>query len=183
MGWVCDMNPYLLLGSGLGTSEASSLSARLSAWHDAMVAHERRLRTGRTSAACDDECPHAEARALWSEALAIFGSRAHELTFLRLRANGSGRRSTAGDVAPQLISEDADTREQRGGTRSEKAAGVGNRGRVPDRVGGDGCLYHRGVADRGSASGRSGDTANGSRGVPAGPVLRLAEQAAAPGSG
>ena len=32
------MNPYLILGSGLGTNEATSLSARLSTWHDAMVA-------------------------------------------------------------------------------------------------------------------------------------------------
>jgi hypothetical protein len=39
------MNPYLILGSGAGTNDAQSLSARLSAWHDAMVAHERRLRT------------------------------------------------------------------------------------------------------------------------------------------
>ena len=95
----CDMNPYLILGSGLGTNEATSLSTRLSAWHDAMVAHERRLRTGSTSDVCDDECPHAEARALWSEAIAIFGSRAHELTFLRSRANESSRCSKAGTSA------------------------------------------------------------------------------------
>jgi hypothetical protein len=52
-----------------------------------MVAHERRLRAGTTSDACDDECPHAEARALWSEAAAMFGARAEELTFLRSRAH------------------------------------------------------------------------------------------------
>ena len=86
------MNPYLILGSGLGTNEAHSLSARLSTWHDAMVAHERRLRAGRTSDVCDDECAHAEARALWSEATAAFGPRAHELTFLRSRAIESTRR-------------------------------------------------------------------------------------------
>ena len=89
------MNPYLMLGSGLGTNEATALSARLSTWHDAMVAHERRLRTSRTPV-CDDECPHAEAPALWSEAVAIFGARAHELTFLRSRATGSARRTKAG---------------------------------------------------------------------------------------
>ena len=93
------MNPYLMLGSGFGTNEATSLSARLSAWHDAMVAHERRLRTGRTSDVCSDECPHSEARTLWSEALVTFGSRAHELTFLRSRAKESARRSTGGAVA------------------------------------------------------------------------------------
>jgi hypothetical protein len=51
-----------------------------------MVAHERRLRAGRTGDRCDDECPHAEARALWREAVDAFGARAHELTFLRSRA-------------------------------------------------------------------------------------------------
>jgi hypothetical protein len=85
------MNPYLMLGSGFGTHEAASLSARLSSWHDAMVAHERRLRTGSSNDVCNDECPHAEARTLWSEALATFGSRARELTFLRSRAKESAR--------------------------------------------------------------------------------------------
>jgi hypothetical protein len=103
------MNPYLMLGSGLGTNEATSLSARLSAWHDAMVAHERRLRTGRTRDVCGDECPHAEARALWSEAIAIFGSRARELTFLRSRANESARRSKAGAAAREPMSEAAES--------------------------------------------------------------------------
>jgi hypothetical protein len=57
-----NMNLYTMLGSGIGTTEATSLSTRLAAWHDAMVAHERRLRSERTSDACDDECPHMEAR-------------------------------------------------------------------------------------------------------------------------
>ena len=103
------MNPYLMLGSGVGTNEATSLSARLAAWHDAMVAHERRLRAGRTSDVCDDECPHAEARALWSEAVATLGSRAHELTFLRSRAEESARRSKAGAAAREPMSEAADS--------------------------------------------------------------------------
>ena len=103
------MNPYLILGSGLGTNEAASLSARLSAWHDAMVSHERRLRTGRTSDVCDDECPHAGAPALWSEAVATFGARAHELTFLRSRATESARRSKAGAATREPVSEAADT--------------------------------------------------------------------------
>ena len=80
------MNPYAILGSGIGTTEATALHSRLTTWHDAMVAHERRLKTGRTAAACDDECPHAEARTLWAEALATLGPRASELTFLRSRA-------------------------------------------------------------------------------------------------
>ena len=86
------MNPYAVLGSRLGTTEATSLTARLSAWHDEMVAHERRLSTGRTGDACDDECPHAEARTLWSEAVEAFGPRAADLTFLRSRGVGAARR-------------------------------------------------------------------------------------------
>jgi hypothetical protein len=83
------MNLYTMLGSGLGTREAVSLGARLASWHDAMVAHERRLRTGATGDRCDEECPHAEARMLWAEALATFGSGAHELVFLRSRARAA----------------------------------------------------------------------------------------------
>jgi hypothetical protein len=80
------VSPYTILGSSVGTAEAASLCARLTLWHDAMVAHERRLRTGRTTDACDDQCPHVEARALWTEAMAALGPRARELTFLRSRA-------------------------------------------------------------------------------------------------
>jgi hypothetical protein len=80
------MNPYAILGSGVGTEEAASLCARLNAWHDAMVAHERRLRAGGTRHACDEDCPHVEARTLWAEALATFGERANDLAFLRSRA-------------------------------------------------------------------------------------------------
>jgi len=89
------MNPYVTLGSGIGTAEAASLYVRLTAWHDAMVAHERRLRSGRTTATCDEECPHAEARTLWVKALATFGARASELTFLHSRATVAERRSSS----------------------------------------------------------------------------------------
>jgi hypothetical protein len=85
------MNPYVILSSGADTSDAAELSTRLSAWHDAMVAHERRLRSGRTADACDDECPHAEAPALWSAAVTTFGDRARELEFLRSRAQRTRR--------------------------------------------------------------------------------------------
>ena len=90
---MSDMNPYAILGSGVGTAEAASLCARVTVWHDAMVAHERRLRMGRAGDACDDECPHVEARTLWAEAVTTLGSRANELTFLRSRAVASGRNS------------------------------------------------------------------------------------------
>ena len=79
------MNLYSMLGSAVGTPDASTLSARLAAWHDAMVAHERKIRLAGTDR-CHDECPHAEAPALWAEALQTFGPRAAELIFLRSRA-------------------------------------------------------------------------------------------------
>jgi hypothetical protein len=103
------MNPYFTLGSGFGTNDATTLGVRLSAWHDATVAHERRLRTAGMTEVCSDECPHAEAPVLWSEAVAMFGSRAHELTFLRSRAVGSARRSKAGAAAREPMAEAADT--------------------------------------------------------------------------
>lgn len=98
------MNIYTILSSGLGTNEAKNLSVRLSAWHDAMVAHERRIRAGTTSDACDDECPHAEARALWPEAVTTFGARAQGLTFLRSRAQDR-RRSVSTAASPLPLRE------------------------------------------------------------------------------
>ncbi len=85
------MNPYTLLGSGIGTPEAVSLSERLAAWHDAMIAHERQLQTTRAAARCDEECPHAAARQLWNEAVETFGLRANDLAFLQARG-AAGRR-------------------------------------------------------------------------------------------
>lgn len=77
----------MLIGSKVGTADAASLSQRLAAWHDAMVAHERRLRGSRAGDACDEDCAHSDARSLWAEALIAFGERAHELSFLRSRAD------------------------------------------------------------------------------------------------
>lgn len=78
------MNPYAIVS--VDTTEAGSLRARLIAWHDAMVAHERRLRSSKTTERCDDACPHVDARALWAEVSAVLGARAGELSFLRSRA-------------------------------------------------------------------------------------------------
>lgn|SRR6185503_3907031 len=94
-GGSSDMNPYAMLASGTRTSSASSLALRLTAWHDEMVAHERRLRTAGTGGGCDEECPHVTARMLWAEALVIFGRRAYELTFLQSRATDQVIRSIA----------------------------------------------------------------------------------------
>ena len=113
-----DMNPYAMLASGSFTSTSSALAARLAAWHDAMVAHERRLRTGRTGDVCDDECPHVDARTLWAEALAAFGERAHELSFLRSRATNNAQ-PIADAVGPRSRESDrADDERPSGAERS-----------------------------------------------------------------
>lgn len=91
------MNPYAIDSLGTDTAEAVSLRARLVAWHDAMVTHERRLRSNPTADLCDDECPHVEATALWREAAALLGPRASELTFLRSRALGAGTSPNGSD--------------------------------------------------------------------------------------
>ena len=83
------MSLYTIVGSGIGSSEAAALGTRLAAWHDSMVAHERKLRHGRTDEVCDAECPHAEAEGLWNEAVEMFGARAYDLTFLRTRAKAA----------------------------------------------------------------------------------------------
>ena len=85
------MNVYMILSAGRGSREATGLSERLSAWHDAMVAHERRLRAVPGRDVCSDECPHAEARTLWSEAVATFGADAADLAFLSSRAQQARR--------------------------------------------------------------------------------------------
>ena len=117
------MNPYTVLSSGLATQEARALSARLSAWHDTMVAHERRLRLAVTSDACDDECPHAEARTLWSAALATLGPRASELTFLRSRAIDGSPSPQELVAAMTIVSVAAD-----GASRTSREKSVQRRG-------------------------------------------------------
>ena len=86
------MKLYTLIGSQVGSPEAAALADRLAAWHDAMVAHERRLRAGwRRSTDCHEDCAHGEARVLWSEAVATFAERANDLSFLRSRATSSSK--------------------------------------------------------------------------------------------
>jgi hypothetical protein len=96
------LNPYTTVISGPAAHEATDLSARLSAWHDAMVAHERRLRLRVAGEACGDECPHADARILWPEAVATFGPRAQELRFLRARGQGGRPPLSTTDPGPAL---------------------------------------------------------------------------------
>ena len=84
------MNPYAIASLGTDSADAAALRARLQAWHDAMVTHERRLRADPEADPCDDECPHVEATALWREAAELLGPRASDLTFLRSRALGAG---------------------------------------------------------------------------------------------
>lgn len=84
------MHFYQMIAHRTGSPDARELAARLSAWHDAMVQHERRMKTtGQAPAACaqrDDGCPHAEADELWRDAQQVFGEHARELVFLRARA-------------------------------------------------------------------------------------------------
>ena len=91
------MNPYAIASLGSDNADAAALRARLVAWHDAMVTHERRLRSDPTADRCDDDCPHVEATALWTEAAAMLGPRASELTFLRSRALGAATSSGRSD--------------------------------------------------------------------------------------
>jgi hypothetical protein len=80
------MHSYKTLACQAGTPEARDLAERLATWHDAMVNHERRLRADDPSGRCTSPCPHDEARDLWVEARATFGSEAGTLAFLRSRA-------------------------------------------------------------------------------------------------
>jgi hypothetical protein len=94
------MNPYAIDSLGTDAVDAASLRARLEAWHDAMVTHERRLRSDPAADLCDDECPHVEAAALWTEASAMLGPRASELRFLRSRAAAGTAADTGDDREP-----------------------------------------------------------------------------------
>ena len=105
------MNLYTMVGSGLGTTEPTALSARLATWHDAMVAHERKIRAGRDEV-CDEKCPHAQARALWVEALEIVGDRAKELAVLRSSATVASQPSEE-LVAPAVVASRAADRGRR----------------------------------------------------------------------
>jgi len=102
------MSLYKMIGSGNPTLEAAALRVRLASWHDAMVAHERKIRAG-TEESCADECPHAEARTLWIEAVQVFGDHARELTFLRSRATAASDASEELVVPADLVSEAADS--------------------------------------------------------------------------
>jgi hypothetical protein len=73
-----------------------------------MVAHDRKIRAERAEEVCDEECPHAEARTLWAEALKVFGNRARELTFLRSRAALDAKPSEQRVASASVMSEAAD---------------------------------------------------------------------------
>jgi hypothetical protein len=128
------MNPYAIVSSDVAGAETASLRARLMAWHDAMVAHERRLRPGHITDACDDECPHVEARALWTEVSAVPGSRVNELTFLRSRALGDPASSDHLGASAKSVSPAGDTEHRSRGTRRGPFAIDGS---VADGDGGD----------------------------------------------
>ena len=118
------MNPYGVVSSGIGTVEAESLRGRLMAWHDAMVAHERRLRSGQSTDVCNDECPHVEARTLWAETAAMLGARANSLTFLRSRALGSPASADRVVEAAGTISQETDSQRPSSVTREISRRGL-----------------------------------------------------------
>ena len=76
---------YRAFANRVGTSDALAFAHNLQHWHDAMELHRESLT--RLGFAPDghpewEDCPHAEARRLWHEALRVLGSRAGELEFL-----------------------------------------------------------------------------------------------------
>ena len=75
------MNVYRSLANRVGTPAALDLGDRLSDWHDAMVVHARRFGSS-AGPDCDDDCPHAEAGALWLAAIEVLGDLALDLKFL-----------------------------------------------------------------------------------------------------
>jgi hypothetical protein len=87
-----------------------------------MVAHERKIRAGREEV-CDEECPHADARTLWVEALDVFGDRAQELTFLRSRAVVESRPSEEIVASADVMSEAADRGRRSNGSSRKAVAG------------------------------------------------------------
>jgi hypothetical protein len=72
---------YRVIGDAIATAEARELAEQLVAWHDAMVKHLRAVTL--RGAACDDGCPHEQARLFWPQALELFGDDAVKLSFLR----------------------------------------------------------------------------------------------------
>jgi hypothetical protein len=109
-----EMNVYTSIGYAVGTPEALALAARLSAWHDAMVAHQRPADTARV-ARCNDDCPHGDARRLWLEAVEIFGEHTKQFGFLR-RHGMSVTRDRASGVVPNVTFEPAIQRTQTAST-------------------------------------------------------------------
>ena len=80
------MNPYVVLTQHSSDEEVRRLVRELGEWHDEMVIHQRQVRRFGTRAVCSDSCPHAAGRQLWNEATRLLGSRAEDLTFLRMCA-------------------------------------------------------------------------------------------------
>lgn len=75
-------NPYFSIAASVGVPGTEPLLHRLAEWHDAMVAHER----AKAYESCDEDCAHAEAERLWTEAAQKFGRGAHQFVFLKSRA-------------------------------------------------------------------------------------------------
>jgi hypothetical protein len=76
---------YRTFVNRVGTQEAIALAHDLEHWQGPMEAHRAEI----AKLGFDPDrhawadCPHAEARSLWVRAVALLGSRADDLTFLR----------------------------------------------------------------------------------------------------
>lgn len=81
------MNMYQALGDAAATFDGRDLAARLVSWHDSMVMHLRAISF--RGVACDEGCPHEQARLLWAEAMDVFGRKAKRLAFLRTHGDMS----------------------------------------------------------------------------------------------
>lgn len=90
------MNLYRALGDRVGTPDARNLAQQLMDWHDAMVRHLRL--SARDGSGCHEECPHAEARALWAAAVSVFGEHVDALGFLRRHGRGGAQLAGAGGL-------------------------------------------------------------------------------------
>jgi hypothetical protein len=95
-----------------------------------MVAHDRKMRAGRADEMCDEDCPHADARALWSEAVEVFGNRAQDLTFLRSRATFASEPPEEFVAAETVLSEAADRGRRSYGSRHKSARSVARPSRL-----------------------------------------------------
>lgn len=92
------LDVYRRTANRVGSNEAIALAHELSAWHDEMVKHRRRVtRLGfDADRAMDEDDAPARAAELWRRAVEVFGDAADELEFLRRSAEQAAQAARAG---------------------------------------------------------------------------------------